>query len=125
MCPEWITGGLGSATSQVMGFFSSCFIIFTPCFAYFAQKFAGYALQGIFSVLKSLHMQQLRKQLFNRRGWRVQFQQRHYLCEPVFAPTSGKLHGAYGPEKHPRPYVYDHLQASGHFPGSDRPKITF
>jgi len=28
--PDWITGGFGSATSQVMGFFSSCFISVPP-----------------------------------------------------------------------------------------------
>ena len=30
MCPDWITGGLGSFISQSGDFFSSCFIIFPP-----------------------------------------------------------------------------------------------
>lgn len=39
-------GGLGSATSQVIGFFSSCFIIFLLVFGYFAPAASNYTLQG-------------------------------------------------------------------------------
>ena len=33
MCPDWITGGLGSPTSQGTGFFSSSFMAFHPGFS--------------------------------------------------------------------------------------------
>ena len=29
ICPDWITGGLGSVISQTWGFFSSSFMVFT------------------------------------------------------------------------------------------------
>ena len=36
ICPDWITGGFGSAISQEMGFFSSSFMFFT----------SGYSMPG-------------------------------------------------------------------------------
>ena len=45
--PDWITGGFGSQTSHVTGFFSSCFSSFTSCTSfrtYFPRARTGYAL---------------------------------------------------------------------------------
>ena len=46
ICPDWMTGGLGSATSQDRGFFSSSFTAFSPRIQYapFRQKDAKHPL---------------------------------------------------------------------------------
>ena len=46
ICPDWMTGGLGSATSQDSGFFSSSFTAFSPRIQYapFRQKDAKHPL---------------------------------------------------------------------------------